>query len=560
MPFVLKLPMARNKLQDFDEETAFDFAAGIDELRDIIRLSDYSCHHAPDTSIKGGKTEWWAGREALDHRMHELLINMENIWLGGFRGILSQHRRQPDLLGRFRKSMENILDRHLPSRQGSKSKATKITLDSNVLELFIGLGDDKDGTIDMDEQVLDLLYFVVDVLQFGGERNAYDELDFDSMSIEALDAMRAYHEASTTIETGDKHLILVLDKRLHSFPWESLPCLQQQSVSRVGSMLHLRERVLALRRQQATRASPPLMADAYTISSESGTYILNPSGDLTGTQATLEPLLRSLASSEPTSWSSRARRTPSEVDFTTALSTKNMLLYFGHGSGNQYVRNRSVKKLDTCSPVVWLMGCSSGVVTEHGDFQAESVPLSYLVAGHTPHPTTTNPFPTTDDDNNNNSSSGGGGGASTDNNEENSKYHGRQGLCMSIIATLWDVTDKDIDRFSVRVGEEWGLWSSSSTSSTLSSSATTTVNAGGISDAPKTPGKRARSVPKTPRKTPGRSRSRAAGDDRESREGQGAQKKRSLVGAVVKGREACYLRYLNGAAAVVYGVPVYLGD
>ena len=65
---------------------------------------------------------------------------------------------------------------------------------------------------------------------------------------------------------------------------------------------------------------------------------------------------------------------------------------------------------------------------------------------------------------------------------------------------------------------------------------------------PKTP-----KVVKTPAilKTPVRNRPRAI----ESTCG-----KQSLVEAVNRSRSACYLRYLNGAAPVVYGIPVYLGD
>jgi separase len=35
---------------------------------------------------------------------------------------------------------------------------------------------------------------------------------------------------------------------------------------------------------------------------------------------------------------------------------------------------------------------------------------------------------------------------------------------------------------------------------------------------------------------------------------------KSLSEAVMLGRDACNLRYLNGAATVVYGIPVYLGN
>lgn len=179
-PFILRLPMARHRSDDMDEDS-FSFDAGKKELLEIVELSNYSAHNTPDLSVKGAKTEWWAGREALDARLRDLLLNIENIWLGGFRSIMSQHVRQPTLLARFQSSFQNILSKHLPSRRG-RAQSRKLQLDPRILELFVGLGDATDEEIDLDEPLLDLLYFVVDILQFNGERNAYDEIDFDSVS------------------------------------------------------------------------------------------------------------------------------------------------------------------------------------------------------------------------------------------------------------------------------------------------------------------------------------------------------------------------------------------
>ena len=53
-------------------------------------------------------------------------------------------------------------------------------LESRVLELFIALGVPAEQN-DLDEALMDLLYFVIDILQFHGERNAYDEIDFDAV-------------------------------------------------------------------------------------------------------------------------------------------------------------------------------------------------------------------------------------------------------------------------------------------------------------------------------------------------------------------------------------------
>jgi separase len=519
-PFLLRLPMTRNKMQDMEEDEespTFDYESGKAELQEIIELSNYSCSKPPSAMTPETKQSWWEEREALDLRMQELIINIENIWLGGFKGVLSQHRKDSGLLARFRKSLDGVLDRHLPSRQGTKSKAKKLVLDANIVELFVGLGDDHDGEVDMDEQVLDLLYFVIDILQFNGERNAYDEVDFDVMATETMDALRSYHEAASSKEADQNHLILILDRKLHAFPWESLPCLQDVSVSRVGSMLTLRERILAMRRQMKDSTE-----ERYLVNKQSGTFILNPSGDLSRTQTTMSPLLDSLKKSTKSSWQSTINKIPSEKDFASALSDKSMLLYFGHGSGNQYIRNRTIKKLDKCAEVVWLMGCSSGRVTEHGDYEPTSVPLSYLVAGKRLEQTET-----TED-------------------ETKHRNDNREGLCMAVIATLWDVTDKDIDRFAVEVGEHWGLWSSAPVPSPRELAP------------PKTPRKRGRSVPKTPSKTSsrtpgGRSRSRLVMRDEE------ATRPKSLSEAVMLGRDACNLRYLNGAATVVYGIPVYLG-
>ncbi|KAK3072488.1 hypothetical protein LTS18_014626, partial [Coniosporium uncinatum] len=247
-PFILRLPMARHKSRDMDEDV-FDFQEGKSELREVIELSNFSTHDARDLSIKGAKTEWWAEREALDARLHDLLINIENIWLGGFRGALSQQVRQPDLLARFQKSFQKILNRYLPSRQG-KAVPKQLNFDPRVLELFTGLGDPHDESVELDEHLTDLLYFIVDILQFNGERNAYDEIDFDSLVVETLDALKVYHSSIQAIPTAAQHTIFILDKNLHAFPWESLPCLAGLSVSRLPSMEALRTRILAARNTQ----------------------------------------------------------------------------------------------------------------------------------------------------------------------------------------------------------------------------------------------------------------------------------------------------------------------
>ncbi|KAK0386289.1 hypothetical protein NLU13_6126 [Sarocladium strictum] len=466
-PFVLRLPLERANSRDVDSGI-FNFEHGHEELLDIIKHANETCHSAKNFHVKGERTAWWEEREALDERLKELLETIEGTWLGGFKGIFSQHHRRPDLLARFQKSFQKILDGCLPSRNnrmahGKKpAKSHGVVLDPRILDLFIGLGDPSEPTNDFDEALNDLLYFVVDILQFHGERNAYDEIDFDAMVVETYDALRGYYAALNRgfgREDG-AHTILVLDKALHAFPWESMPCMDGLAISRVPSLAYLR-RVLT----EANKPSTEHQAAGHYVSASKGTYVLNPSSDLKNTQK----FFQSPFASQLPSWTSHVNRVPTESDFESALSDSDIFLYFGHGSGAQYVRSSRIRSLERCRPAAFLMGCSSAALSTAGTFECHGPVWNHLVAG-----------------------------------------------CPAVVGTLWDVTDRDIDRFAGRAFEEWGLFEK-----------------GTFQDEKK--------------------QGRAAKNGVMSVDV-------SLTEAVARARQVCRFRYLNAAAVVQYGIPVYISQ
>lgn len=263
---------------------------------------------------------------------------------------------------------------------------------------------------------------------------------------------------------------MVLDKALHCFPWESLPCLTGHAVSRLPSLGDLRVRILQQRKQLQTGLQHSI--DGLIIDKQRGAYVLNPAGDLPATQAEFEHPLASLQG-----WNSIVQREPNEAEMKAYLESQDLFLYFGHGSGSHYIRARTVKKLEKCA-VALLMGCSSGALTEAGEFEPYGTPINYMQAG-----------------------------------------------CPAMVATLWDVTDKDIDRFSHSVLENWGLFRD-------------------------TQPKKSSSPVKRSAKQKGKSKAEEAQTS--------DAVKMSLDQAVARGRDSCILRYLNGAAPVVYGVPVFL--
>ncbi|TFB02392.1 Separin [Trichoderma ghanense] len=478
-PFILRLPLERANSRDADSEV-FNFEHGREELLELIKLANESSHSARDFTAKGERGAWWAERQALDSRLKKLLVTIETTWLGGFKGIFSQHRKQADLLARFQRDFRQMLDRTLPSRNKSRGKKTTttktetVTLDSRILDLFIGLGNPTDPDSDFDEAMNDLLYFVVDILQFHGERNAYDEIDFDSMVLETYDALRGYHNAASSSEREEgTHTVLVLDKLLHAFPWESLPCMDGLSVSRVPSLACLRQLI-----EEAGRG-PANASQGHFVSAKAGTYILNPSSDLTNTQAFFQSAFLSLES-----WTGITNKAPKESEFEKALSTSEIMVYFGHGSGAQYIRGKTIRRLEKCRPATFLMGCSSAALTDAGEFECYGPVWNYMMAG-----------------------------------------------CPAVVGTLWDVTDRDIDRFAGKAFEEWGLFPRG----------TFDVSSSSLSSRGK-----------------GRAKSFAEDVEQVRLDASVSDHAASLAEAVARARNACRFKYLNGAAVVLYGIPVYI--
>ncbi|CAH7673700.1 peptidase family C50-domain-containing protein [Phakopsora pachyrhizi] len=131
--------------------------------------------------------------------------------------------------------------------------------------------------------------------------------------------------------------------------------------------------------------------------------------------------------------------------------------YFGHGGAEQYIRSTTIKQLPRCATTM-LWGCSSGMLLDQGDFEPTGTPYAYMLGG-----------------------------------------------CPSLLANLWDVTDKDIDKLAVDLFKRIGLFPNDQDKPS-----------GGTED----------------------------------------KELLTITSALAQARSVCQLKYLNGAAPVVYGMPV----
>ncbi|KAG9048841.1 hypothetical protein FS837_011847, partial [Tulasnella sp. UAMH 9824] len=249
---------------------------------------------------------------------------------------------------------------------------------------------------------------------------------------------------------------------LQGLPWESIPILRGRSVSRIPSISFLLDRVDLVRHQQgqaitsrsSTGGPPP---DRTTVDPLKTFYILNPSGDLKNTQSTFEPKFKDL---EKLGWKGITGRPPTEEEMLQGFQRNDLVLYFGHAAGHQYIRSHKIRNLPRCAATM-LWGCSSGALREMGDFERIGTPNHYMLAG-----------------------------------------------CPTLVANLWDVTDREIDRVATAV----------------------------------------------------LSKLRIDGEhlNPKGKNTSGDASAVSVVQAVAEARESCKLKYLTGAAPVVYGIPFYL--
>lgn len=451
--FNVRLPLTRFNSRNVSE-SILTFSDAIQYFNNLISQNNETTRFSTlnkgkDISLND-KKQWWKSRYQLNMKLSKLLENIENCWLGGFKGLFGMVDHEGPVFDEFKRKLFRVFDAYLPSRN-SKNKSfgsinsafihgsdkstfdtnkdtidSKLCIDDNLVRLFMTLKDFKDVNL-----LEDLIYFVLDTLSFHGEVNAYDEINLEQIYIELEKMIVSY---SPLLVPDIKHIVLVIGKDCLMLPWESLPCLQGLSVSRMPCLTLLIEQLKK--------------NDIMKLRSDNNALILNPNKDLIKTEMTFKPKINKFI---PQSWDCLVSKEPSESQFLSFLENSDFLAYIGHGGGEQFISNTKLKMLQKCASV-FLAGCSSGNLVRNGVFEPYGLVHSYLIGG--------SPL---------------------------------------VVANLWDVTDKDIDKFTISVFEKWGLFSENSGQETL-----------------------------------------------------------NICQAVSQSRDKCILKYLNGAAPVVYGLPFIL--
>uniref|UniRef100_A0AAZ3RPI9 separase n=1 Tax=Oncorhynchus tshawytscha TaxID=74940 RepID=A0AAZ3RPI9_ONCTS len=191
------------------------------------------------------------------------------------------------------------------------------------------------------------------------------------------------------------HVVLILDKYLQKLPWESISCLRPCSVTRMPS-LH------SLLGHCALKESDLGGVLNGGVDPKQVFYVLNPDANLGDTE---ERFKQSFTSEQH--WQGVCGVAPDPDQLQDAVTAKDLYIYVGHGAGARFLDGQRILKKEMRAASL-LFGCSSAALAVRGELEGTGIILNYLMAG-----------------------------------------------CPLILGNLWDVTDRDIDRFTKALLESW---------------------------------------------------------------------------------------------------------
>ncbi|XP_069509429.1 separin isoform X2 [Ambystoma mexicanum] len=205
----------------------------------------------------------------------------------------------------------------------------------------------------------------------------------------------AVDKLKTLTVKSSGHLVLVLDKHLQKLPWESLPLLISSPVTRLPSLRFLLSYNLL-------KKYCPQSAYTRGVNPDSTYYVLNPHGNLPGTEERFRDWFQS-----ESKWNGVTGKAPRPEHVQAGITQHDLYIYAGHGAGAYFLDGQALLKLD-CNAVSLLFGCSSAALAVRGKLEGAGIILKYLMAG-----------------------------------------------CPLVLGNLWDVTDRDIDRYMAALLKNW---------------------------------------------------------------------------------------------------------
>lgn len=356
------------------------------------------------------KASWWKRRFELDHRVGQLMAEIEAQWIGAARVLLLPltMRDSSRMMLRTAKSPSSVSHEikalalataHMPdefspsdviSLPGCGEHSSEADLQLLCKELRkLGGFPETEGLV-THSNVVRRGQHSVTANRNNNRYRVKQSRSTRNRSSKSQDDCRDPKAATELVE-----LCLAIDKDLEHFPWECLPLLRSNKcgITRLPNVAYL------------TRTTENW--SGYTQTNPRDVfYLLNPSGDLVSTQQSFQQLFE-----EQTEWHGKVGQRdtlPNQSETLTQLQKSDIFLYLGHGGGEEFIPPRQLSRLSKL-PVSLLMGCSSGALQRYpGLTESSGTIVDYLLSGSP-----------------------------------------------AVVGNLWDVSDRDIDRLTAALLSRW---------------------------------------------------------------------------------------------------------
>lgn len=362
--------------------------------KEVMEKNKQSLQLPTDLHDQSQLKNWWIKRKEVDEEIEHFLHDLEKHWVGSLKGIffmpLEDAKTTPDSNGQKhcspfagRAELENS-SFSLPEAHSPKANSPNKNHALQILNKTVSqlLNTSQELTFPFCQLIFGILR-CSDALSSEDLLECLERFGIDKKW--QCELQQEIDFASLSLGENDDtgSIVLIPFREIFDIPIENLPSFRKKlKISRLDSFYTLQRMM-----QNGSERAP---AEGHSIGG-----ILNPSNDLANTQSTFESLFCNRFHR-----SSIVGRIPSEQEFLEILHSVGTFLYFGHGGGEAYLRPSSLRKAKlTCR--AFLIGCSSGKPSNPLDSFADpsANPIEYLWAG-----------------------------------------------CPLVVGTLWDVTDKDIDR------------------------------------------------------------------------------------------------------------------
>ncbi|CAH8678165.1 unnamed protein product [Schistosoma rodhaini] len=206
-------------------------------------------------------------------------------------------------------------------------------------------------------------------------------------------------------------VVIIPDRRLIYLPWEWIlwdrnpgSCIptMTRSFSLPLVVAHLATQFMPYQNIETNTSPNAEHMKLCSFNPERAFYILNPESNLPSTQQTFEPIFRNLSS-----WTGVTGKIPTVEEVNNGFTNHDLLIFLGHGNGSQFLLHTFNQGLSARS-VALILGCSSGKPRSVGRHEPYTSLFNHLIAG-----------------------------------------------CPFVCGLLWDVTDRDVDRFTLKFLTNW---------------------------------------------------------------------------------------------------------